>query len=193
MAVLRSVCWNTAERLFKHMKRILSSLIVTCLVFLCTGIVFAADESKLSEEPIDYGEPISVETYYDEEVGDWVTEKSYIAWGNSSAQRGSIDNPLYHKKVKYIPLDGGVNSLEFYAEGMFTWGDSLSVDSADGGHSKLGPLATEGEEEITDGVKSPAIGYDYAYVTYKFRYCTSGNTWHSATVTAKVNRKGSAS
>lgn len=177
------------------MKKILSSFIVSCLIFLCTGSVFAAEELQVSpnEPPIDYGEPISVETYFDEELNAFVTEKSYIVPVKSSTFQRSTDKTIWHKKEKDISTNGGQSTLTIFAEGQFTYdGTTVSVDpdSVSGGYSGLGPIADDISEDITYGFKNPIIGYDYAYVTYDFTYYSYGSTKHTYTVTAKVNRNG---
>lgn len=65
---------------------------VICFVFLSTGIVYASDVPNTSENipPRDYGEPVKVETYYDEEADAFITKKFYVSpiVSSDSMERG---------------------------------------------------------------------------------------------------------
>ena len=67
------------------MKKLVLLVTAVCLILACAGAAYANDspqsgrptgKSQLSD--VEWGEPVSVKTYYDFEVGDWVIEKSYI-------------------------------------------------------------------------------------------------------------------
>ncbi|MCI9458388.1 MAG: hypothetical protein HFE44_15705 [Oscillospiraceae bacterium] len=69
----------------KHIKKLLLYLAIGGFVFLCVGTAYANDKRTNIERPtnVDYGEPISVKTYYDIKAKAWVTEESYV-WELSS-------------------------------------------------------------------------------------------------------------
>lgn len=63
-----------------RIKKLLLYLAIGVSVFLCVGTTYANDKRTNTERPtdVDYGEPISVKTYYDIKEQAWVTEKSYV-------------------------------------------------------------------------------------------------------------------
>lgn len=73
------------------MKKFVSWLMVICFVFLSAGMVYASDIPSTSDDtpPLDYGDPVRVETYYDEDSDAFITKKFYVSpiVSNNSLER----------------------------------------------------------------------------------------------------------
>ncbi len=176
------------------MKKFVSWLMVICFVFLSTGMVYASDIPSTSDDtpPLDYGDPVRVETYYDEESDAFITKKFYVSpiASNNSLERWTT-SAWFKEEDTWVSSNGTGPSITYYAEGRFAWGDGdIIVTLPEGGNDCSIASLEVSDEKVTSGTKKPLIGKKYAYVTYSFKTKNKLNQFTSHSVTVKVDTEG---
>lgn len=167
---------------------------VICFVFLSTGIVYASDIPSAAEDtpPRDYGDPVRVETYYDEESDAFITKRFYVSpiVSNNSLERWTT-SAWFKEEDTWTSANGEGSSINYYAEGRFAWGDGdIIVTLPEGGNDCSIASLEVSDEKVTSGTKKPLIGKKYAYVTYKFKTKHTLGSTNSFSVTVKVDTEG---
>lgn len=174
------------------MKKILSLFLVLCLTFICSLSSFAATEpNNIPEKPVNYGNPVDVRTYYDEELGSTVTERIYFVPSESGVAPYSFGDKTgegWFKNEKTANWNSGAR-MTYYAEGYFKWKDgNISVSNASGGYDNMPPKCSVRSEDVSTG--SGGLFTKNAYVTYKLTVNGDMGTVRNLSVTIKVDANG---
>lgn len=171
-------------------RRIVSFVLVLAfmLSFLQPMHVNAAEPDAPTAE--DFGEPISVTTYEDAELGCTVTEKIYFLPDKNT--RSKSGSGTYRNEKTFEWTSGAVST--YYAQGYFTWGDGkVSVTNAVGGIVDVPSQCSVSNENLKTGTgKYAYIFNDFAYVTYS---CTVTSIWglnSDLSVTIRISESGNA-
>lgn len=178
------------------MKRKLLSMVLVCVMALSLcATASAAGVSGIPAEPKDYGDPIRENTYYDEEIGAIVTERSYFVPDQTGITTFAKSGSGWYKNEKSFRWTGapeGKESTTIYAEGYFVWGDGdVSVSSPRGGYDYMPQSATINKSETTSGTgKYAGLFNKYAYVTYDLAFTNIIGLNSSYSVTIRVSESG---
>ena len=153
-----------------------------------TSSLFYAEEVKTP--PSDFGTPIEINTYEEEDVT--VVEKIYFVAdeNNSSLSRAKSGCGWYKNEKTYKWSSGTV--MTYYAQGYFVWGNGeVSVSSASGGVNNVPSTVTVNSEKTTSGTGKYAwIFNDFAYVTYKLKVTNMIGISSDFSVTIRVSESG---
>lgn len=166
-------------------------------MLLCLSMVIAASatvNASASETVIDYGDPIEVLTYIDED-GCQVTERIYFKPDNNSTgiTLFSSSGSGWYKNEKELTWDNGLSrSTYYYAEGYFKWGDGdVSVSNASGGWDYIPSNATTSNRSLTSGTgRYVGIFNKYAYVTFSFTVTNVIGLSRDCSVTIRISESG---
>ncbi len=172
------------------MKRIIS-VFLTMAMFLS---IFAATPVMAAEKTIDYGDPIEV-FYYDDEDGNHVTERIYFKpdTGSEGITPLASSGSGWVKNEKELTWDNGLSrSTFYYAEGYFTWGnEDVSVSSPRGGWDYIPSNATTSNVSTTSDVgRYGGIFNKYAYVTFSFTVTNVIGLSRDCSVTIRISESG---
>lgn len=130
--------------------------------------IYAAEQN----EDIDFGEPIQVRTYEDEN-GYTVVEKTYFAAGQEGITPYDKSGNGWYKNEKTYTWDKNTSSekvMTYYAKGYFSWGDDdVNVSRISGDVSGVPSNVTISNKKTTSGKgKYGALFNNYAYVSFSF-------------------------
>ena len=168
--------------------------IVLCIVLAFSMAVpaFAAgNEPVIPPEPEDYGEPIQVTSYYDEELGVTVTERTYFVPDQPEISLLAEGGSGWFKKEAIFPWEGDPDTI-FYAQGYFTWGNGdVSVSSPSVGYDQIPRRCTLVSSNESHGTgRYAGIFNKYAYVTHTLTIKNMLNDPRTITVTCRVSESG---
>lgn len=174
------------------MKKILSVFLVLCLTFICSLSSFAAIEpNSISEEPVNFGNPVEVRTYYDEESKSTVTERIYFVPDESGAtpySSGDKTGSGWFKNEKTHVWNAGTR-MTYYAKGYFKWKDgNISVSNPSGGYGNMPPKCSVRSEDVSTG--SGGLFTKNASVTYTLKTNSDIGDVRTFKVTIKVDANG---
>lgn len=173
---------------------ILGIIVCAILSFLMTFILFsqniylyAAETEDTMTPPDDFGEPVSVTTYVDDD-GNTVTERTFIALDDNITRAKSGSGWYKNEKTKEW-AGGGVST--YYAQGYFTWGDGdVSVSSASGGISSVSGITFTNKNTSSGTGQYGYIFNKYAYVTFSCTATNGAGLSQDLSVTIRVSESG---
>lgn len=175
-------------------KVMLMAASLMAVVFFTTIDAKAAEVAPSSE---DYGEPINVTTYVDEETGCVITERLYFCpdtteYDNVMVSVRSASGSGWFKNEKEIKWAGSDNKSTYYAQGYFTWGNgNVSVSNESGGIDYIPSLQSISNEETKTGHgQYLGIFNNYATVTYSFTMTSAVGMSTDYSVTVRVSESG---
>lgn len=173
------------------MKKTISLILVLCLVSAIGCPAFATDPS--SNVPTDFGEPVSEETYFDENLGIFVTERSYFIPDNPGISAHADSGSGWFKNTRTFQWSSGVTTS--YALGYFTWGNGdVSVSNPYGGYDWHPSDAKFHSQNTKTGTgRFAGIFNKYAYVTYNLYITNAINLTQDLSVTVRVSESGNQS
>lgn len=172
------------------LKKIITGIVTLSFVLtmLPTINVQAAETTPIT--PTDFGEPISVTTYVEED-GSTITERLYFCPDNSSLSRDKSGAGWY-KNEKTKKWTSG-ETTTYYAEGYFMWGDSdVEVISPNGNASEVSNVTLSNQSLEYGKGKYGYLFNDFAYVTYSFTTTTEFGISNDLSVTIRVSESGNA-
>ena len=151
------------------MKRFLSVITALCLLFTICSPAFASDAAFVPAEPEDYGDPIQVTTFYDEELEATITQCTYFVpttSANSTTYDGKSGEGWY-KNVDSFVWNSGAKTT-YYVKGYFKWGNGKSeVSNASGGYDFIPPEYSQRMEKTETGKGQYGFIFNhYSYATY---------------------------
>lgn len=165
------------------------SFVMVFMLFTQNSYSYAAEMEDTMTPPNDFGEPVSVTTYVDDE-GNTITERTFVVLDNSLSRAKSGSG--WYKNEKTKEWSGGSVST-YYAQGYFTWGDGdVSVSSTSGGISSVSGITITNIDTSSGTGKYGYVFNNYAYVTFS---CTATNVVglsQDLTVTIRVSESGNA-
>jgi hypothetical protein len=149
---------------------------------------FAAETEDMVSPPDNFGEPISVTTYIDDD-GFAVTEKVYVVLDDGMAR--SKSGAGWYKNEKTKEWESGSVST-YYAQGYFTWGDGdVSVSYASGSISSSGSNITVSNRNTSSGTGRYGYVFNkYAYVTFSCTATNAAGMSQDLSVTIRVSESG---
>lgn len=171
-------------KLVKHLFR---SIVTLALVFVLFPVAHVNAEESVSLPPTDFGEPVNVVTYEDED-GAIVTERIYFYSDSSSTLRDKSGSGWYKNEKTKKWSDG---TTTYYAQGFFVWGDGkVSVSNCSGGASDVSGI-TISNAKVTHGTgKYGQLFNNYAYVTYSATFTNPLGIPQDLSVTIRVSESG---
>lgn len=175
------------------MKKILSLFLVFCLTFICSLSSFAASEpNSIPEKPVNYGNPVEVRTYYDEELDGIVTERIYFVPDEPGISLYDYAGAGYCKKEKTFHWSSG-EVMTYYAQGYFRWATDMGVEVSEetGGYENLPQNCSVISENVT--TSTGGWSTKNASVTYKLRTRSAVSDGRNFTVTITVDENGNRS
>lgn len=176
------------------MKKILSLFLVFCLTFICSLSSFAASElNSIPEKPVNFGNPVEVRTYYDEESKSNVTERIYFVPTKQGATLRDKSGAGWYKNEKEILWNNSsTTATTYYVKGYFKWGDGkVSVSSATKGFENLPSSAKVSNESFDYGTDRYAgIGSKNAYIRWSFRAKTPISLSSEYSILLRVSENG---
>lgn len=173
----------------KRLKRLTS---LTLAIVMCLAITTPVSATPaIPEEPEDYGDPVQVTTYHDEELDAQVTERIYFVPGESSTYDNKSGNGWY-KNERTFDWEGRTETTTTYAKGYFVWGNGdVSVSNPSGGYDWFPSASTITDANLSSGTgKYGYVFNKFAYVTYTFKFTTQFGGNHDLTVTIRVSESG---
>ncbi|MDE7130750.1 MAG: hypothetical protein K2O65_02990 [Lachnospiraceae bacterium] len=173
----------------KLIQRIFSSIVALAVAFtLFPTISVNAEENKLSA-PTDFGSPISVTTYTDND-GSVITERIYFYSDSASTLRDKSGSGWYKNEKTKEWSDG---TTTYYAQGYFVWGDGeVSVSSPSGGASDVKGITLSNKNLSSGTGKYGYLFNNYAYVTYSFKATNIVGLSDNYSVTIRISESGNA-
>lgn len=175
------------------MKKFIKVLAVALVMFsttLTTTAQAAVKESTIV--PKNFGEPIEVNTY-EEEDGSIVTEKIYFLpdAGSSGIMPLSKSGKGWYKNEK-IHKWGNGTKMKYYAQGYFTWGNGkASVKNASGGVSNVPSKIKVSNKKTTTSTGQYAWVFNhYAQVNFSFTTTNQIGLQNDFSVTIRVSESG---
>lgn len=169
----------------KLTRRIFSSILALALAITLFPAAHVKAADNVPPAPTDYGDPISVTTYTEED-GTTVTERIYFY---SDSKLRDKSGSGWYKNTKTYDWTGGTTT--YYAEGYFVWGDgNVSVSNARGDASAVSGI-TYSNQTVTSGTgKYGYLFNNFAYVTYSFTATSLTNFSKELSVTIRVSESG---
>lgn len=173
------------KQVTKKIMSIALALIVT-FSFLQPLQVSAEESNTLTTK--DFGEPISVTTYEDEELGCMVTEKIYFM--PSTNARDTSGSGTYRNEKTFTWTSGIVST--YYAQGFFTWGNGdVEVSDAEGGFLDVPVSCEVSNTKLENGTgRYVGIFNKYAYVTFSCTVTNPIGLSSDLSVTIRVSESG---
>lgn len=173
------------------MKRIISSIMAVAFAFTLAAypLTNVSAAESIPPAPDDFGDPISVTTYVEED-GSIVTERIYFySEAGSNLLRDTSGYGWYRNEKEHEWTSGSVTT--YYAQGYFVWGNGdVSVSSPSGGASQVSGI-TLSNQSLTSGTGRYAFIFNkYAYVTYSFTTTTQYNRTANFSVTIRISQSG---
>lgn len=171
------------------MKKVLSILFASIIMF----ISMPACQSKAAERaPSDFGDPIKV-LEYDDEEGNHVVERIYFVPANSSAI-SLYDNTSgegWYKSEKEHTWDG-YGTMTYYAQGYFVWGDGdVTCTEMSGGVENVPSNVKISKKTTTGGSGRYGFVFNkYASVTFSFTATTDYGIEKDFSVMVRVSESG---
>lgn len=149
--------------------------------------VFASEPEDTVSPPDDFGNPISVTTYVDED-GSTVTEKVYIVIDDGMTRSKSGSGWYKNEKAEEW-AGGGVST--YYAQGFFTWGDGdVSVSNASGGISSVSGITVSNSDTSSCTGRYGYVFNKFAYVTFSCTVTNPLGMSQDLSVTIRVSESG---
>lgn len=174
----------------REQKRI--SYLMACLliVVFCgvNGVCANAKENAGNvTQPEDFGEPISVTTYVNDE-GNTVTEKVYAVLDDAATRSKSGSG--WYRNEKTETWSSGKSST-YYAQGYFVWGDGeVSVSSPSGDISEVSGITVSNKSTTYGTGRYGYVFNKYAYVTFSCTTTSIIGGSKNLSVTIRVSESG---
>ena len=173
----------------KLVKHLINGIVTLALVFIFFPVVHVNAEENASLSPADFGEPVNVITY-EEEDGVIVTESIYFYSDSSSTLRDKSGSGWYKNEKTKKWSDG---TTTYYAQGFFVWGDGeVSVSNCSGGASEVSGITISNAKVIHGTGKYGQLFNNYAYVTYSATFTNPLSISQELSVTIRVSESGNA-
>ena len=163
---------------------------LAAFMFICPTSV-RADETTNSKLVEEYGEPIEVNSYIDED-GNEITESIYFKPDlNVCGKARSSSGAGWFVNEKKFTWDNGKKTV-YNVAGYFMWDDDfVDIGEISYGYGYLPDGATVTDENIDAGTGRYAYIFNkYAYVTYSFTLTTPIGIKHDLSVTLRVSESG---
>lgn len=181
------------------MKKLLTLMLSLILVFSISMPICAASEPTQPAQteqpaPLNFGDPISETSYYDEELGATVTECTYFVPDKSISTFDDKSGRGWYKNERTYYWTASDKETKTYAQGYFIWGDgAVSVSNETGGYDYFPSNSTITEEGLSSGTgKYGFVFNNFAYVTYTFKFTTQFGGKFDYSVTIRVSESGNA-
>lgn len=167
-------------------KIILATLMI--IVTLSSGFLSVATDVK-PEEPQNYGEPIEVITYKDQEDGSITTIKTYFVPDKISTKSDSGSGWFKNESTKQWT---GGEVMTYYANGYFKWdGKGVSVTNASGGNDADAKFIKVSDEKTVKGTGNyGGVFNQYAYVTYSFKTTNLAGMSNNFSIRVRISESG---
>lgn len=172
-------------------KTVKSLFTLTMLVALLTLPSYKVMAIEPQAAPTDFGEPIRV-TSYEDENGNVITERTYFVPDENFKMRGKSGSGWYRNEKTFSWASGTEST--YYAQGYFEWGDgTVSVSYSSGNITNVPSGASISNRNVESGTgKYAYIFNEFAYVTFS---CTATSVIGNAsnlTVTIRISESGNA-
>ncbi len=163
------------------------SFLIVFMTFSNSIQAFAIEEETSFGPPEDFGNPVSVTTYIDED-GSAVIEKAYVVLDDRMSRSKSGSGWYKNEKIKEW-VGGSVST--YYAQGYFTWGDSdVSVSNISGGISSVSGITISNRKTSSGTGKYGYLFNKFAYVTFSCTATNPAGMSHDLSVTIRVSESG---
>lgn len=172
-------------------KRFLMCMVLSFLMIIMPLLnsinVFAAETEDIIIPPDDFGNPVSVTTYVDED-GSTVTEKVYVVLDDSMTRAKSGSGWYKNEKTKEW-VGGSVST--YYAQGYFTWGDGdVSVSNTSGSISSVSGITVSNRNTSSGTGRYGYLFNKFAYVTFSCTVTNPVGMSQDLSVTIRVSESG---
>lgn len=161
------------------------------LLVLIPSFGVKASEALPSEDSLEKT-LISSVSYYDEDTDSMVCERTYLigSFNQGDITRDSSGFGLYRNEKTHL-WDGG-ETMTYYAQGFFEWGDgSVSVSNPSGGVYGYPSTVTVSNRNVSSGTGHYLYVFNqYAYVTFSFDTTNMVGMEHSWSVTIRISQNG---
>ncbi|MGN1332302.1 MAG: hypothetical protein ACI4V0_06025 [Lachnospiraceae bacterium] len=174
----------------KLLRKTISSILTFSLALTMLFTINVQASERIPSMPSDFGEPIDVITYLEED-GSQITERIYF-YPDTSSNTKSKSGTGWYKNEKTKTWTSG-ETTTYYAQGYFTWANGeVSVQSPSGSATEVSGV-TLSNKSLTHGTgKYGYLFNNFAYVTYSFTATTDFGMSSDLSVTIRISESGNA-